>query len=156
MDQDTVDNSLELRKYLVQVQSRIKNEVTSDFTLATVLPEEKEGIIEITTNAFEARKKFENIAKCKRWNWDKKEKAWILNELNKQQKEIINQHTNQTFDTYMNRVFMMITMNRNKANNPLASMLVEEARKDVEVEGNEERMTKLLEKLGVPPKKQNE
>ena len=60
-----VDSKLELLKYTADIQSRIKDDISSDFTLAKLEAKDKEGIIEMTSNAYFCKKVADLISeKC--------------------------------------------------------------------------------------------
>lgn len=147
METDTVDNALELRKYLVQVQSRIREEITSDFTLANVDENQKNSIIEITTNAFEATKRFDNIMKAKNWTWTKN--GWKTTETDQDGIKKIKNNQRQSFDSYMNRIFMTVNMNRNKRDNRMVDLLAEEARRDIDAGEDQGTIQKIMDKLAM-------
>ena len=66
-DKDTIDNTLELIKYATDVQSRIKDDVNSDFVLAKIDEEEdKLAIIEMTNNAYLSKRIIKSITLVKR------------------------------------------------------------------------------------------
>jgi hypothetical protein len=122
-----IDSKLELLKYMSDVQSRIKNDISSDFILAKLGDQDKEGVIEMTSNAYFCKKvgdmiKHHAIKKGK-WVWSVKANSWIREEYDNDYLkglEIINRAT---FDAFMTRIYMTVILNRNVEKNHMLKIL---------------------------------
>ena len=120
----TIDNKLEILRFASQVQSRIKKDISEDFILAKLEEKDKEGIVEMTSNAY-FMKKILSILKAKgtKWDWDNKNKCWIKRSLNKEEMTFIQDVADATFDSYLTRIYMTVILNRNVPNNHLLKIL---------------------------------
>ena len=101
----TIDNKLEILRFASQVQSRIKKDISEDFILAKLGEQDKEGITEMTSNAY-FMKKILSILKAKgtKWDWDIKKKCWIKRNLNDEEQGFIQNVADATFDSYLTRI----------------------------------------------------
>lgn len=124
-EQDSsVDNALELLKYTSQVQSRIKKDITSDFTLAKLSDKDKEGITELTVDAYFAKKVLSLIAnKAQVWDYNNETKVWVQHGLPDVDRKAIYGLADTTFDAFMNRIYMTVILSRNVDKNYLISVL---------------------------------
>ena len=112
--EETVDTKLELMKYLANVQSRIKDEITTDFVYARLGDKDKSAIIEMTVNAYYGRKLLGVISKSyRRWVWNDTVKIWESRFLEDNEQKLIDLHGQNLFDTFMRRMFMIAILNRN-------------------------------------------
>lgn len=133
LNEPSFDNKLELLKYSAQVQSRIKKDISEDFTLAKLPEQDKEGIIEMTSNAY-FMKKIMQIIKIKgtRWDWDIQRKTWKRRSLNTDEQKIIEEVAEATFDAYLVRIYMTVILNRNVAENHLLRILAQAGEEEQE------------------------
>jgi len=122
-----VDNKLELLKYTSEVQSRIRDDISPDFTLAKLSESDKEGIIEMTSNAYFCKKIGKSIeAKAKeigKWSWDNKTRKWRRVKYSQKYVDKLNKVTQATFDAFMTRIYMTVILNRNVNKNYLIKIL---------------------------------
>ena len=94
MAQDSVDNELELKKWTTVVHSEeVNKRITSDFTLSKLNEQEKEAVIEITVNAFEATKHYNNMKDAWKWEYDKVERGWKQVMISEKEKKEIESHS---------------------------------------------------------------
>lgn len=122
--EETVDNKLQLLKYSAEVQSRIREDISSDFILAKLGSQDKEGIIETTSNAYFFKRLVKIVElKGKKWTWDETTKTWERSPLDEKQKAILDEIAKNTFDSYMTRVFMTVILNRNVEKNHIMKLL---------------------------------
>ena len=144
----TVDNKLEILRFTSQVQSRIKKDISEDFVLAKLDAKDKEGIIEMTSNAYFVKKILDILSKKgRKWKWDNKEKVWVRRELNNSEKNLITEIANTTFDSYLNRIYMTVILSRNVANNHILKILAgvaEEKDEETEIASLKEKMSDLI------------
>lgn len=147
----TIDNKLEILRFASQVQSRIKKDISEDFILAKLEEKDKEGIIEMTSNAY-FMKKILSVLKAKgtKWDWDDKRKCWIKRNLNKEEQDFIQDIANATFDSYLTRIYMTVILNRNVPNNHLLKILagVSDEEDNKELEGIKGKLAELIKPNG--------
>jgi hypothetical protein len=145
--ENTIDNKLEILKFASQVQSRIRDDISEDFILAKLGEKDKEGIVEMTSNAY-FMKKILAILKDKgtKYDWDIKNKAWVQRKLNDNEKDFIEKVANATFDSYLTRIYMVVILNRNVPNNHLLNILAGATNQEdnEELEGFKARINELM------------
>ena len=105
----------DILKNIGKVHSRIKKEITSDFIFAKLGIQDKEFVIEMTVNAFDVFNtyvKMEYNIRVKYGNeyFDKMKSQFIM-------------YRDSSFDTFMNRVFMIVNMNRNQDDNFMINIM---------------------------------
>lgn len=147
-DENTIDNSLELIKYASEVQSRIKEDINSDFVLGTgvvISDKERESIKEMTNNAYLSKRTIQDLTEKKYWFWNKKRKEWVKEELDETTKKKILNIADQLFDTHMIRHQMTVILNRNKEPNPLLNGLMGTSKAERQNEIDEETILQRLE-----------
>lgn len=133
---DGVDTQLELLKFATKVQSRIKTDITEDFTLCKLNDQDKQGIIEMTVNAHAARRKMTQILKnSKQYTW--KENDWTEG-LNEETRKKMEEDGKKAFDMYMTKIYMTAILNRNVPKNHLVNFLKNE-REETEPEPTTEK-----------------
>lgn len=145
-EEDQVDNKLELLKYTTKVQSRIKRDINSDYTLSKLNERDKIATVEMVSNAYFIKKILVNQAyKARNKTWYKRQ--WVITEWTKDQKiELIDQ-TNIIFDAYLNRIAMTNVMNRNVALNYLIRIISNYHEMPTEAEHEEEQPTRLRDRV---------
>ena len=149
---DQVENKLELIKYTSQVQSRIRDEITSDFILAKLGDKDKEAVIEMTSNAYFAKKIIWMI--CKRakargvYVWDKKQDKYVREEFERKKLEVLKGYGKVIFDSYMNRVYMTVLLNRNVPQNYLIRLMAGLPDEEKEEEEESAGMKGIKAKIG--------
>lgn len=119
----STDTELDFLKYLAQVQSTIKSDITSDFTLAKLSEKDKEGIKEMTVNAYLCKQLSLELQHTKIHEWDNNTKIWYKRHLTKQEKEKILFNSQRIFDAFMNRNYMTVLLNRNVPDNDMLKIL---------------------------------
>ena len=101
IEEASIDNKLELLRYVSNVQSRIKEDISSDFILAKLGDKDKNGIIEMTSNAYFVKKIMQLLAKKHtKYEYDSKTKTWKKIFLSEKEKEAIEKIANATFDSF--------------------------------------------------------
>lgn len=137
-EKNSVDNSLELTKFAAEVQSRIRTDINSDFTLALLNEKDKEATKELTNNAYLSKRLVLSIIEEKQYVWNKAKKKWELKDIEKTTEDKIRSIANEIFDIHMIRPTMVSILNRNKKDNPILSGLMNNERKIQEQEGVDE------------------
>lgn len=130
-----LDNKLELIKFTSQVQSRIKDEISSDFILAKLSEKDKEGIIEMTADAYFCKKLIQTLnEKGSITEWNNKIKNWETRNLTTAEEEAIKTYADQVFDAFLTRIYMTVILNRNVPKNHLLKVLTGVNQEDEEEE----------------------
>lgn len=144
-NEKSVDNTLELIKYATEVQSRIKEDINSDFVLAKITEKDIEAIKELTNNAYLAKRMINDMNYKKYYFWNKGLKRWEHRELDEKTKQRISTIADEIFDIHMLRPQMTCILNRNKEGNPILSGLMKTNAENPEInEPNEETIAKHL------------
>lgn len=131
----------DILKNIGKVHSRIKQEITSDFIFAKLPQNEKDFVIEMVVNAFDTlrvytKAKFNIIDMFGPDEWNR-----IENQFNKYQED--------TFDTFMNRVFMIVNMNRNIDDNFMINIMsqIQKAKEETQKIENAADASKRLKEM---------
>lgn len=125
--ENEIDTKIELLKYISEVNSNIKNEIGSDFILAKLEDQDKEAIIEMTSNAYFCKKIGEIIryqAESRgKWVYNKEIKQYQKKQYSTQYIKTIQTLANNTFDAFLTRIYMTVILNRNKPNNTILELI---------------------------------
>lgn len=149
--EQTIDTEIEFLRYLGQVKSRLKKEITEDFIFASLEERDKEAVIEMSTTAYYTLRTYQLIIDhYKEWHWNPNLERWEEKRINKDKTKILESMQNGAFDAFMTRVLMTVIMNRNKAGNPIVELLASKGQ--AQKEDNEEAI-KLIEKIKNDAKK---
>jgi hypothetical protein len=120
----SIDNKIEILKFISQVQSRIKKDISEDFVLAKLGDKDKEGIIEMTSNAYFVKKILYMVQlKSKKWDWDDTHKQWIHRSLYPDEQKYIKELADSIFDSYLTRIYMTVILNRNVSDNHILNLM---------------------------------
>jgi len=139
----TIDNKIELTKSIGEVQSKIRDVVSSDFVMCKLDPQTKEYVIEMSNNAFLSRRILTIIKnQAKIWVWNNGK--YIHRLLNSKEKEYMDSLIQACFDAYMNRIYMITIVNRNVPHNYIIEKI--SGVKD-EVEDEETKLQSLVGKV---------
>lgn len=146
---ETIANKLDLIKHISEVQSRIKEEITSDFVYARFTEKDKKMIIEMANNAYLTTKRLGiNAKKHKEWQWNNQQKQWEQKEMNQHTQQKLIKGVDNLFDIFMTRPMMLAILSRNVKDNYLvkhtAGITEEETGEEIE----EEEQNKLKKTLG--------
>lgn len=118
------NDKLDLYKYTADVHSRIRKDIKADFVLARLTPEDKEGIIEMTTNAYAAKLLIDMLGEhTLKDMYNKETKTWSLRFLNEKEREEFYIVAKNIWENVMVRVTMTSIMNRNVDKNALIKIL---------------------------------
>ena len=133
MDNEKFSDQLDVLKETISIKSSIREDITSDFVLASNLSEQdKTGIIEMTGDAYFSKKIIKLYAERGfNYEWDKNKKDWAKNEdgsykkvgLNNDEKQKIYNIAERLFTAYMIKIMMTVILNRNVDKNYLISLL---------------------------------
>lgn len=154
----TVDSKLELLRFASQIHSRINKDIKEDFVLAKLPEKDKEGIIEMTNNAYYVKKIVQIIRdKATKYDWNNQEKTWEKRPLNNQEKEYITKISHTIFDSFMTRIYMTVILNRNVSENHLLKIIagVQEETETTQIE-QEKRVTDKIKEILKPNQKEQE
>lgn len=124
---DNIDNKLEMMKYTTKIQSSLSKSVSTDFILAKLGKEDKEGIVNMVANAYMCKRllysKLENYYTYK---WDDDAQRWrkvILKRDDAKNYNVLKGKADSIFDTIMVKVNMTAVLNRNVPKNHLLRMV---------------------------------
>ena len=134
IEEKPTDTKLDLIKYTSQVQSDINTNITSDFVLAKLNEQDKTAIIEMTDNAYHAKKILLQIAKNYKQNtWNPTTKQWEITPITKEHPiyKKIQKIANKTFNMYMIKMQMIALLNRNVEKNHLINILAQRQEEDI-------------------------
>lgn len=147
----TVDSQIDVNWNLTQVESRsIKEDISSDFVLAHLNDQDREGVIEITVDAYLAYRAYFKLKTWLKDTWNPIKKQWEKTPLSEEEQKYIQKMAEATFDSYMKKPYMTVTLNRNKKDNFFAKILTQfqEQNELIEEEPlNKETLQALKEKL---------
>lgn len=150
-DKSGVDNPLELTKFAAEVNSRIKEDISSDFVLAKLGEKDKEATKELTNNAYLGKRIVKDIAEQRQYKWNKTKKIWEEKEIEKEEQKKILEIADEVFDIQMIRPTMVAILNRNKQDNPILSGLMNKNTQETKTELDEET---IAERIGSKLSKQ--
>lgn len=140
-----IQNRIQLLSHVSEVQSRIKKDISSDFILAKLSDKDKEGVIEMTGNAYYWQKLIKLWAdNSTTWKWNDNTKTWIQTGLPPNTMKKIYKTADTLFDTFMIRIYMTVLLNRNVPKNYLINILSSQP-EDTDLD--EETPTEFKEKI---------
>lgn len=113
------DDKIEVLQHMVTVHSRINKDITSDYIYANLNEPDKEFVIEMYGNARFAKMCALKMGESIRVKVKNKELKLNEEETNKIIQRII-LTSNQVFDAYMDKIAMLVNLNRNKKENYMA------------------------------------
>lgn len=145
-----IDNKLELLKYAAEVQSRLKNQITSDFVLCKLGEQDKIGVTEMTVNAYLAARQVNNIKRnAYKWEYNKEKQKWEKHEITeyKEEKETLDAYEEKVFDTFMTRVEMCAILNRNEDKNNMIEVLSGLRQEEIKTEEENKQEDGMVKKL---------
>lgn len=126
-DNNTEQNfsdKLDVMKFVADIKLRLKRDITTDFVLAKLEGKDKEAIIEMTSNAYFAKKLLLLLSrKSRRWIWNEKKGEYEKQEISKEDKKYLEGLSDAVFDSYMTRIYMTVVLNRNVDKNYLINVL---------------------------------
>lgn len=136
-------DKLDVYGFLSDIKLRINDNITSDFVLAKLSDKDKEGIIEMTANAYFSRKIIDMLYKRgykyvdgKKIKLDKTELARIKN------------IGDAVFDAFMTRIYMNVVLSRNVDKNYLVNVLSgyreEEDKNEIDLDSVQELLKEKL------------
>lgn len=109
VSEDLLTDQFDVYRYLTDVRSRIKKDISTDFVLAKLEDQDKTGVIEMTVNAYLAKAVAESLKPYCRSVEEMKE---------------VEHEGNRIFDMYMTKIYMVVLLNRNKEQNPMVRWIV--------------------------------
>lgn len=145
-----VDN-YDILRFLGVVHTKIKKEIKEDFVLAKITDERrKEGAINMAYNAYVVREIFSLFERKKRYVWENGK--WLQRGLSANEIKRIRLASEELFDCFMNRIYMLMVMNRNVKGNDLAEIIggvkvSQEPAEEVEEEGKKGLLGTIKAKL---------
>lgn len=123
-EQDNIDNKLELLKHLGEVQSPIREEITSDFVYAKLGDKDKEGVTEMTANAWLSKSYYKQMrAKATVWTFNKSLQRWEGRGVDTKTTGYMDAAGSSLFQAFMIRPYMTVILNRNVKDNHIVKLL---------------------------------
>lgn len=135
------DNQLEILRFISAVHSRVKDEITSDFTLGFLTEKEKEFLIEMTTNAYYMQGIYEYM-KHRLIQQHKK----YTPETHEKMIQLITKIQGNVFKTFMIKNYLIAILSRNNNKNPLLNILGHSNQQEEDNE-EEKQATKLTDRI---------
>jgi len=118
------NDTLDVLKFTSEVKSRLKSDITSDLVLAKLEKKDREGITDMTGDAYLVKRLMYGIAgKSYEWKWNKKLDKYEKINLDKEKSKAIKELGDTLFDVIMLRVHMTAVLNRNVDENVLLNIL---------------------------------
>ena len=156
IEENTFDDRLEVLKFSASVQSRIKDDVTADFTLARLNEKDRKFIVEMTQNVYIAKRMYLIILLQMQRKWEKKE-TYTQEEKHLYDKEYaaVTNAMKMNFDAFMSKIYMLAITNRNVDANYLINAITGYIQ---EAEKKENKKTGLLDRIkkGISPEEGDE
>ena len=124
-------DKLDLLKFVGDIHTRIKKDITADFIFAKLNDTDKEGVINMTVNAFSSKRLMYIYA-----SKSEDDEAKILKEIG-----------NSIFDNFMTKIYMTIILNRNVDGNYIIDVLsgYGNLAEEINVDAEKSKAKKLLE-----------
>lgn len=125
-------------KFLADVKLSIRDKITSDFVLASLKEQDKIGCIEMTCNAYIAKKLLSFYAV----------KNYELKKISEAEMGKIKLIADTVFNSYMNKIYMTVLLNRNVDRNYIIKVLsnFKEGNEEEEIEIEDIRTEKKKKK----------
>lgn len=147
MDNPKWNDQLDMLKYLAEIQCAIKDKITSDFVLAKLTQKDKQGITEMTVNAYFSKQIVDMLKKKKTWYWNKETKEWEKGTLKPEEIKELETTSTDIFNAYMKKIYMVVILNRNISENYLIDILSGNTRKQQEESRIEEEQKGFIDKI---------
>lgn len=131
-EEDKISEQIELLNQLMKVTSGVKENITSDYTLASFNKDEKDFIKENYENGEFAKEIINRFGvKGYRYKWDEKSNDWLRDSegyalrvnLNENEKKLLKLMSERIFTFFMVSAHMIAVLNRNKTENFLVKLL---------------------------------
>lgn len=161
-NQDTVDNQLELLKYVAQVQQPgIKKELTSDYILAKLPEKDKTATIELAADAYFALRIIQLLYTKSKGTpiYNHKTRTWTIPQLEKHKQTKILELANRIFESYTKPLDLTSNLNRNVEKNYILQLISNATNQPQEIIGEtaeKPQKQNLLEKITQKLKKQKQ
>ena len=124
MKEEHFNDKLDILKHISDIKLQLKDDIKSDFVLAKLTEKDKEFIIEMTGNAYFAKRLIMVMhQRATEYRWDKGSERFILEKLNDKDKDYIKDIADSIFNSYMNKIYMTVILNRNVDKNYLINIL---------------------------------
>lgn len=149
---EEIFTKLQLLKSVSEVQSKIKDTITSDFTLAVFNETQREGATEMVVDAYYAKTMMEILKEKTKnqWTWNKKQQLWEKTP-RPNHEAIMNKITEHTFNIFMTRIYMMAILHRNTEQNTMLKILAQ-AQEEPETQEQDLTTKEKLKEMLIPSK----
>lgn len=133
----TIDNQIEILKFMSSVQSPINDKITEDFILANLDDTDKKAVTDLVTNAYFTISLIDQIIRnTKEYEFDANRQTWIKKNIGDKKKLYLENIRNNIFNKTLIKIYMTCILNRNDKNNHLMNLL---ARYNVNEENEEQK-----------------
>lgn len=151
-----IADEYDIKGELIRVNSKsIRDSLTKDLIMAKIPQDKKDVIVEMTANAYYARRIQELMAiRATKWEWDKEEDKWTREHISKKDRDKIMRHAEITFESYMIRMQTLSVINRNERGNWIIEILTDQYKEDEPVPEPEGLWNRVKAKLR--PKEEEE
>jgi len=123
-EEEHFNDRLDILRHVSDIKLRLKEDITNDFVLARLGDKDKEFIIEMTGNAYFAKKLLDIMKdKGEEWRWNEKEGIYERFMIKKDEADKIKKIAKAVFDSYMIKIYMIVVLNRNVDKNYLINVL---------------------------------
>lgn len=138
------DTPLDIAKFVAETKTRVKDEINSDFVLAKLPEETRASIIEMTSNAFWARRVVEQAESgVIREELADREKTLERQKYYEEKKRVIREMSKKTFDLYMDKIYITTALYRNIDGNYIIDVITASNKdKDITTEEIKEPIAK--------------
>lgn len=141
-------------KYLTDIQSDIKEDITSDFILAKLNENQKESVIELVRDAYFVKKEIEKLALGYRYRplkngkyMKNKDGTFKRFDLTRIEQKYIEKVAKITFNSFMIKIIMTKIEYRNVENNVMMELITEKDKMSAENSRLEEENKDLLKRM---------
>lgn len=127
IDKKSFKDEIDIQQYASDVQGRIQKDVSGDYVLANLNDSQKISIPKLHSLANYTQQLIERYKRRKKWIWNnnsKKDFKWEKRNLTKEEAQTIQNNADELFDTLMNKMNLIVILERNKKDNPLLEMLL--------------------------------
>ena len=157
-DVEVFSDKLDVYKFIASIGiSGFKERVREDFVLASLNEDKKEWITEMYDDAMYTMKLYQRLIRCGYdWSWNEKLNKWEKIKLSVKDIQTIKLSAKETFDLYMNKIYMHVTLNRNVEDNQILKIMSGIHEKEEKLESNEGVLSNLQSQLEDNRKNDNE
>lgn len=138
----------DIARFLADIKLRLRRDISTDFVLAKFDAKNKEGVIEMTSNAYFAKKLIQLLKRRGYvWKWNAEKGEYNKEELSKKDSDYLTKLGDGIFDAFMTRIYMTTILNRNVDGNYLINVLAGYTEKEENVELSQDEISGAMKEL---------